>query len=374
MNAINNALNGEQMNGDGAPLPIAHPDPQPLVNGDDDGADRPVSPATDGNGEPVDQPAAPVENPAPQPAVPVATPETVPASALEEKQALLAHLVKLVSRKVTHGLFCWGSGGMGKSRVISDTLAKEGINPVLCNSHITAMSLYGVLYEHRNDKVIWLDDCDGCFTSLPVLGLLRSALWGQQERVVTYNSSALKNMPNRFTFESRIVMCANSFPKGNEAFKAALSRIDVFHLTLSNEEVIEHMRLLAAKGFDSLPAETCNEVIDFISSSGGTRQLSMRMYEPSMKKVLYTQQQNGVDWRDLVSCQLEQVGAQDQPKALDSKRHLLALLAQAIANHPTSTEEQRKWWCKTTRKSRATFFRLKRELEKSHERKGLCCD
>lgn len=204
-----------------------------------------------------------------------------------------------------------------------------------------------------------------------MLGLLRSALWGQQERIVTYNSSALKNLPNRFNFESRIIMCANSFPKGNQAFQATLSRIDVFHLTLSNEEVLEHMRLLAARGFDSLPAETCNEVIDFIAQAGGTRQLSMRMFEPSMKKVIYALQ-NAIDWRDLVLCQLEQVGAQDQPKALDSKRHLLNLVAQAIANYPGSTEEQRKWWCKTTRKSRATFFRLKREMEKSHERVISC--
>src|ERR1700733_13223527 len=56
--------------------------------------------------------------------------ETAP-TALEEKQGLLAHHVRLVARKITNGLFVAGPGGLGKSRTISVTLADEGVCPVL---------------------------------------------------------------------------------------------------------------------------------------------------------------------------------------------------------------------------------------------------
>ena len=52
--------------------------------------------------------------------------ETAP-TALEEKQGLLAHHVRLVARKITNGLFVAGPGGLGKSRTISVTLADEGV-------------------------------------------------------------------------------------------------------------------------------------------------------------------------------------------------------------------------------------------------------
>src|ERR1700732_4424033 len=74
--------------------------------------------------------------------------ETAP-TALEEKQGLLAHHVRLVARKITNGLFGAGPGGLGKSRTISVTLADEGCCPVLVNSHITPLSLYLTLFHNR---------------------------------------------------------------------------------------------------------------------------------------------------------------------------------------------------------------------------------
>jgi hypothetical protein len=48
--------------------------------------------------------------------------EVVPLTALEEKQQMLAHHVRMVARRLTHGLFVAGVGGCGKSKVIGETL------------------------------------------------------------------------------------------------------------------------------------------------------------------------------------------------------------------------------------------------------------
>jgi hypothetical protein len=122
--------------------------------GSSNGSSRP-----DTNGDHGPRPAATL---VPAPAVIPPEPPAEPVlRSLEEKQALLAHHVRMVARKITFGLFVAGVGGCGKSKVITETLAAEGICPVLLNSHVTPLSLYQTLYQFRDDHVIWLDDCDG---------------------------------------------------------------------------------------------------------------------------------------------------------------------------------------------------------------------
>lgn len=285
-------------------------------------------------------------------------------TALEEKQRLLAHMVRLVARRVSHGLFCAGPGGLGKSKTIGATLAEEGVCPVLINSHITPLSLYAALFHNRTDAVLWLDDCDSIYANMAILGILRSALGGQGERIVTYTSTQLEGLPNRFVFEGRIIFCANSIPKRNEAFKAVLSRVDVFELTATSAEVVELMRAMAAKGYGSLTPGQCLEVVEFIEKAGGSRQLTMRLYEPSMKKVQYAIE-NRIPWRELVRSQLDQLGSSDGvPKPLDNKGHELRVMAQAVAAYPASVKMQEEFWCKGTGRSRASFFRTKKEYQK----------
>ena len=292
-------------------------------------------------------------------------PDPAPKTSLEKKQQLLAHHVRLVARGITYGLFCAGPGGLGKSRTISRTLAAEGIEPVLINSHVTPLMLYRLLFEHRKGRVLWLDDCDSIYANLQVLGLLRSALWGQGERLVTYASSQLNDIPSQFVFESRAILCANTIPRKNEAFKAVLSRVDVFHLAATNEEIVEQMRLLAAKGYRELTPDQCNQVVEFIEQSGGTRQLSMRLYEPSLKKVEYALR-TGVDWRDLVRCQLDQLGKHEVPSG-DSRILDFAAMQAAVEQYPASVALQEQYWTEARNKSRATFFRVKKAWDDQRE-------
>ena len=99
------------------------------------------------------------------------------------------------------------------------------------------------------DSILFLDDCDSLFSNLPALGILRSALWGEtnEKRLVTYNCIQLK-IPSSFFFTGRIVFAINTLPMKNHAFNAVLSRVDQFELTASNEEVLDLMRELAARG------------------------------------------------------------------------------------------------------------------------------
>ena len=192
------------------------------------------------------QPALTLINEAPdEPAQVVSEESTL--TALEDRQQLLAHHVRLLVRGHSVGLFVFGSqGGLGKSRTILRTLADEGISPVLINSHVTPLALYTCLYHNRAGKVIFFDDVDSIFGSMAHLGLLRSSLWGDP-RVVSYGSSQLDDLPPSFIFESRLVFAANVIPRKNDAFKAVLSRCDIFELSATKSEVLELMRSIASR-------------------------------------------------------------------------------------------------------------------------------
>lgn len=287
-------------------------------------------------------------------------------TALEERQQLLAHHVRLVARKLSHALFVFGSqGGLGKSRTILRTLDAEGITPILINSHVTPLALYGILYQYREEKVIFFDDVDSMFSSMAHLGLLRSALWGNP-RIVTYNSSQLSDLPSSFEFTSQCIFAANCIPKKNDAFKAVLSRCDIFELSATNEEVIEMMRAISANGFQGLSPNLCATLIDFISENSEDRQLSMRLLGPSLRKLTYARSEC-LDWRPLVKSQLQTLGRKnDATKRLDNRNKDLRLLEQLLQKFPESIKDQQNHWCKATGKSRASFYRVLARFREEH--------
>jgi len=291
-------------------------------------------------------------------------------TSLEAKQQLLAHHVRLVARKHSHALFVFGSqGGLGKSRTILRTLEEEGIGPILINSHVTPLALYSTLYQHRDEQVVFFDDVDSMFGSMAHLGLLRSALWGQGQRIITYGSSQLPNsLPASFEFTSRVIFAANVIPRKNDAFKAVLSRCDQFELSATNEEVIDLMRSVAADGFRGLSSEDCSMVIDYIEEHSQDHQLSMRLLGPSLRKLLYARQEL-LDWRPLVKTQLQTLGRkQIVTKRLDAKSHDMKCLKEAIEKHPDNVNEQQAYWRNKTGKSRASFYRCLTRLDDDTEK------
>jgi hypothetical protein len=300
--------------------------------------------------------------PSPGPSVPTAAMPHRPPTSLEERQRLLAHHVRLCARGLSNGLAVYGSRrGLGKTRVVLRTLEAEGVKPLVLNGHITPLSLYTNLYE-RPDSVLFLDDCDSLFRNLPALGILRSALWGEtdEKRLVTYNSSQLK-IPSSFYFTGRVIFAINTLPAKSHAFNAVLSRVDQFELSATNDEVLDLMRLLAAQGFDGLSPGDCQEVVSFIAEFSATRDLSLRLLEPSLRKVLYARDA-GVDWRQLVASQLHEIGRTAAPRVSDSRTYDMECLRQAVEDYPDSVADQETAFRTLTQRSRATFFRLKKAL------------
>jgi hypothetical protein len=137
-----------------------------------------------------------------------------------------------------------------------------------------------------------------------------------------------------------------------------LSRCDIFELSASQEEVVDLMRRVAMAGYDSLTSDDCLAVVEFIEHYGDDRAISLRLLEPSFRKVIYARSE-GLDWRPLVLTQLRTLGRkEDTSRRIDAKAQEIRMLNQAIEQFPHSVSEQQIFWSRATGKSRASFFRL----------------
>lgn len=293
---------------------------------------------------------------------------TMQLTGLERKQEVLKHYVKMVAGGQANGLLCFGSGGNGKSTVVTETLSERNIQPILLNSHLTPLGLFGVLWTYRSDSIILIEDCEQSLSNAAVLGLLRSALSGvSDERRVTYTSSQQFDMPPSFRFDSRIILCANAVPK-TEAFKALLSRCLVYHLEPTQEEILEQFHLLAAKGFTSpdgeyLAPDLCSMVVDFVATTA-TRRLNMRLLVPVFRTVLYAKAE-AVAWEPLVENQLQELlPTKNVAQPVGSKQQEVRCLEEALARFPDSPKDQVRCFMAKSGRSRATFFRRKAEWER----------
>jgi hypothetical protein len=280
-------------------------------------------------------------------------------TSLEKKQDVLADMTEMIALKQYHSLFVISSAGIGKSWVITNTLENQGQETCLINSHCTALQLFRLLYVNReNDLIMFFDDCDGMYSSAVHLGLLRSALYGQPDRIVTYHSSQLPDdLPPSFETLSRFIFCANQTPKKNPMFDAVLTRCLVYRLDISNAEVIEQFRVMTADGYPGVPEHTCSEIIDFIEQHGTERALSMRLLTPAIRIYKFCTDQ-GSDWHPVLLAQLQNLGRPTSgTKRLNGHAKDARILNEAIAKFPDSSTQQQEWWIEQTRKSRASYYR-----------------
>ena len=281
-------------------------------------------------------------------------------TSVEKKQQTLASMTKMIAQSQYHSLFCISGGGAGKTWTITNTLREQSQDWLLLNSHSTALQLYRLLYLNRaNDLVIYFDDCDGMYRSAVHLGLLRSALYGQPDRVVTYHSSQLPNdLPSSFQTTSRFIFCANQVPKKSPMFDAVMTRCLVYRMDLSNEEIIEQFRVMSEKGYPGCPPDAAAEIVDFIEQHGNERRLSMRLLTPAIRIYKFCTEES-TDWRPVLLAQLQNLGRPTSgTKRINGHTKDARILKQAQEKFPDSVKEQQEWFCSKTNKSRATFYRV----------------
>lgn len=174
---------------------------------------------------------------------------------VNERFEFIAQFTKLAAKGVIPGLVITGSGGLGKTFTVLDTLTKMGLKEdtigeesgdfVFVKGYTTPRNLYTTLYEN-NGKVIVFDDCDTSFKDPIGANLFKAALDSYERRIITWGAESRDDsIPSRFEFTGKVIFISNlelsKFPQ------AILSRSMLTDLTLNLEEKVERIKFIFAE-------------------------------------------------------------------------------------------------------------------------------
>ena len=123
--------------------------------------------------------------------------------------------IKMVSTGSFRSLIINGPPGIGKSVMTQKFLKKYNKATFrTISGHMTIMSLYDALYQHRGvGQVLVLDDVDSVFGKVEGLCLLKAAMDTQQtNKVVWHSQTSILNslgIPPEFIFKGGVILITN---------------------------------------------------------------------------------------------------------------------------------------------------------------------
>lgn len=302
------------------------------------------------------------------------TPHLAALASLERKQNLLRDLVTAVGKGYKSGLFLYGNGGVGKSFTVLRQLAHLDVPYQLYNSRMTAKGLFKRLEKARS-LIHVLEDMERLTKDPDAQGVLRSALWSQpgHERKITWTTAA--DGCEDFVFTGGLILISNRPLADLPELRALATRIEVYHLDVTDAELTALMRQLAGKGYEEngrpvLAPDDCTQVTEHLLKEcrAAGCPLDLRLQQ----KAFQTYRQAAADdsvthWKDLVAasvreatCHFRHEQNTDSPEAKKAARR--NILREIMAT-TVSVTDQEKSYKDRTGKARADFFRRKQEVE-----------
>lgn len=123
--------------------------------------------------------------------------------------------VKNIANGEYRALIVNGPPGVGKSAMVGKFLAqhKTGSQKTV-SGHMTLLSLYHALYQHKEQgQILVLDDVDSVFSKTEGLNILKAAMDTMPQRSINWESTtAMLNalgLPTRFNFNGGVILITN---------------------------------------------------------------------------------------------------------------------------------------------------------------------
>ena len=217
-----------------------------------------------------------------------------------ERFEFIEKFTKLVAKGVIPSLVVTGSGGLGKTHTILNTLNEIGLKEdtigeidgdfVFIKGYTTPRNLYTTLY-HNNGKVIVFDDCDSSFKDPIGANIFKAALDSSARRIISWGAESKDDeVPSRFEFIGKVIFISNlemgKFPQ------AILSRSMLTDLTLNMEEKVERIEQIF-KEEKNYEKDDKAEVLNFVKKNASkAKDLNIR----SAFNILKIKVSLGEDW------------------------------------------------------------------------------
>lgn len=266
----------------------------------------------------------------------------------------LPNFVNMIINGYSNSLFVIGSAGTGKTVQIQKMLPIERL--VKIGGHLTPKKLWETLRNNSVNKILYFDDVEDILADKTSLALLKQALDTNEPRVVAWETSTQNLEP--FELKSSVIFCCNSIPD-DISMKAIISRSNKCVLNFNYYEILQLMYCIAQKGrkvngYELIP-EIRMIIVDFIkeNSSPATENFSLRTQYHIENFYIYSK--GDEKWKEMAK------------ELLDRKDETLEIVMN-LANNGKSVSEQIREFHRLTSKSRATYYRLRKMVEFSHDK------
>jgi hypothetical protein len=293
-------------------------------------------------------------------------------AALDKKIRLVDDRVTGVARGFSTGLYLYGAGGLGKSYSVLKKLTELEADFRLFNTRMTGKGLFLAL-DKAPDSVHVLEDMERLTDDRDGQSVLRAALGSQndRDRVVTWTTASGEM---RTTFRGGIIMLGNRPLSDLPELRALATRISVFHLQVSDAEMIAQMRRLAQKGWtrykQELAAVQCQEVCEYVIEQcrKANCPLDLRLLDNScLDYCQWEAHHSDCHWHDLVANRVRQAAEHFRhPIAPQSREERLAndrKIVRDICARTEDRQEQLRLWKEMTGRGHTAFYNRKREAE-----------
>lgn len=274
----------------------------------------------------------------------------------------MINYIRMVAQGFSRCAIINSSGGLGKSYNSIAILNKENPNYAYTDSYSSAASFYTWLYKNRN-KIIVLDDVSGLFSDKRAQAYLKAATWEVNGKRIIHNMTQRplededgRIVPNTFEFEGALIILTNDINKKNEHIKAIITRSNYAEIVISYDEKLDILRQISKKPYKKLTDTERDEIFNFLKDncSQAVSDLNLRTLIHFYQFYEYSKKNGKKDlWKRLGLNLLK-------------KDDLLLMVLELEKDETLKTvDDKQKKFTELSHKSRATYFRIKGQLEKS---------
>ena len=261
--------------------------------------------------------------------------------------------VLMTGKGFSNCLVLSGKAGTGKTYQVIRTLETNKIEYDYSAGCKSPLALYKYQFTHKDDEVVVFDDVYGLINDERALSILMGATWSATgQRTISWDTTSgkLEDVPSKFEFNSRIIICLNDV-ESNELVRALVSRSLHYEVNLSYSEMIMVMYEIAKSKNKRITKEERLAIVDYIKekTSDATIGLDLRTQQKIEQIYLYDK----VKWKDLAE------------NLINRKNTPMELVRDLIMRGKPVSEQIKEFGCWGY--SRSTYFEYKKILVEKSE-------